>query len=89
VGPGGAHPESVPWCSRARASGSTHRATVPDLVVLDLRMPQTFTDEGATAARSLKTDRPELGVLLLSQHIDKSSVVDLENDLPEHVVGGA
>jgi len=52
-------------------------ATEPDLVVLDLRMPPTYTDEGATAARSLKTDRPELGVLLLSQHIDKSSVVDL------------
>ena len=52
-------------------------ATEPDLVVLDLRMPPTFTDEGATAARSLKTGRPELGVLLLSQHIDKSSVVDL------------
>jgi DNA-binding NarL/FixJ family response regulator len=52
-------------------------ATEPDLVVLDLRMPPTFTDEGATAARSLKTSRPELGVLLLSQHIDKSSVVDL------------
>jgi len=52
-------------------------ATEPDLVVLDLRMPPTFTDEGATAARSLKTNRPDLGVLLLSQHIDKSSVVDL------------
>lgn len=52
-------------------------ANEPDLVVLDLRMPPTFTDEGATAARSLKADRPELGVLLLSQHIDKASVVDL------------
>lgn len=52
-------------------------ATEPDLVVLDLRMPPTFTDEGATAARSLKADQPELGVLLLSQHVDKSSVVDL------------
>ncbi len=52
-------------------------ATEPDLVMLDLRMPPTFTDEGATAARSLKTDRPELGVLLLSQHVDTSSVVDL------------
>ena len=40
-------------------------------------MPPTFTDEGATAARTLKTDRPELGVLLLSQHIDTASVVDL------------
>jgi DNA-binding NarL/FixJ family response regulator len=52
-------------------------ATEPDLVVLDLRMPPTFTDEGATAARSLKAARPELGVLLLSQHIDPASVVDL------------
>ena len=52
-------------------------ATEPDLVMLDLRMPPTFTDEGATAARSLKTDRPELGVLLLSQHVDTTSVVDL------------
>jgi DNA-binding NarL/FixJ family response regulator len=52
-------------------------ATEPDLVMLDLRMPPTFTDEGATAARSLKTNRPELGVLLLSQHVDTTSVVDL------------
>jgi len=52
-------------------------STDPDIVVLDLRMPPTFTDEGATAARRLKSDRPDLGVLLLSQHIDSSSVVDL------------
>ena len=52
----------------------------PDLVVLDLRMPPTFTDEGATAARSLKSARPGLGVLLLSQHIDSSSVVDLGSE---------
>jgi DNA-binding NarL/FixJ family response regulator len=52
-------------------------ANAPDLVVLDLRMPPTFTDEGATAARSLKAARPELGVLLLSQHVDTASVVDL------------
>lgn len=52
-------------------------ASKPDLVVLDLRMPPTFTDEGATAARRLKANQPDLGVLLLSQHIDRSSVVDL------------
>jgi DNA-binding NarL/FixJ family response regulator len=51
-------------------------ATAPDLVVLDIRMPPTFTDEGASAARALKAMHPELGVLLLSQHVDKS-VVDL------------
>lgn len=33
-------------------------ATEPDLVVLDLRMPPTFTDEGATAARTLKQTDP-------------------------------
>jgi len=52
-------------------------ATEPDLVVLDLRMPPTYTDEGATAARMLKANRPDLGILVLSQHIDRSSVVDL------------
>jgi DNA-binding NarL/FixJ family response regulator len=52
-------------------------ATEPDLVVLDLRMPPTFTDEGATAARTLKLARPRLGILLLSQHVDRSSVGDL------------
>jgi DNA-binding NarL/FixJ family response regulator len=57
--------------------GELVAATDPDLVVLDLRMPPTFTDEGATAARSLKADRPELGILLLSQHVDTTSVVDL------------
>ena len=50
--------------------------TAPDLVVLDIRMPPTFTDEGATAARTLKATHPDLGVLLLSQHVDKG-VVDL------------
>lgn len=52
-------------------------ASEPDLLVLDLRMPPTFTDEGATAARAIKATRPELGILLLSQHIDRVSVLDL------------
>lgn len=49
----------------------------PDLVVLDIRMPPTHTDEGATAARSIKTQRPDLGVLLLSQHVEIGSTADL------------
>jgi DNA-binding NarL/FixJ family response regulator len=48
-----------------------------DLVVLDIRMPPTFTDEGARAARELKDTRPELGVLLLSQHVETSQAVEL------------
>jgi DNA-binding NarL/FixJ family response regulator len=49
----------------------------PDLVVLDIRMPPTHTDEGATSARAIKADRPHLGVLLLSQHVETGSTADL------------
>jgi DNA-binding NarL/FixJ family response regulator len=49
----------------------------PDLVVLDIRMPPTFTDEGARAAAAIKEEQPQVGVLLLSQHIETSHVVDL------------
>ena len=49
----------------------------PDLVVLDIRMPPTYTDEGARAAREIKDRHPEVGVLLLSQHIETTHAVDL------------
>ena len=49
----------------------------PNLVVLDIRMPPTFTDEGARAARELKQEYPELGVLVLSQHIETTHSVEL------------
>jgi DNA-binding NarL/FixJ family response regulator len=49
----------------------------PDLVVLDIRMPPTFTDEGARAARELKRAHPGLGVLVLSQHIETTHALAL------------
>jgi DNA-binding NarL/FixJ family response regulator len=45
--------------------------------VLDIRMPPTHTDEGVTAARAIKSDRPDLGVLLLSQHVETGATADL------------
>ena len=56
------------------ASVAGHR---PDLVVLDIRMPPTWTDEGARAAAALKAAHPDVGVLMLSQHVETSHVVDL------------
>lgn len=56
------------------ASVSTHD---PDLVVVDIRMPPTFTDEGARAARELKQLYPDLGVLVLSQHVETTHTIDL------------
>jgi DNA-binding NarL/FixJ family response regulator len=49
----------------------------PDLVVLDIRMPPTYTLEGARQARDVKERHPEIGVLVLSQHIETRHVVDL------------
>ena len=50
---------------------------VPDLVVVDIRMPPTYTDEGARAARTIKDRHPGVGVLVLSQHIETTHAVDL------------
>jgi DNA-binding NarL/FixJ family response regulator len=53
------------------------RTSAPDVVVLDVRLPPSFTDEGARAAATLKRSRPDLGVLLLSQHIETAHSVQL------------
>jgi DNA-binding NarL/FixJ family response regulator len=49
----------------------------PELAVIDIRMPPTYTDEGARAARTIKQRHPAVGVLLLSQHIDTAHTIDL------------
>ena len=50
---------------------------VPDLAIVDVRMPPTHTDEGTRAARDLKAARPDAGVLVLSQHIETVHTMDL------------
>jgi len=49
----------------------------PNLVVVDVRMPPSFTDEGARAAAEIKQGHPEVGVLVLSQHIEVTHAVTL------------
>jgi DNA-binding NarL/FixJ family response regulator len=51
-------------------------AQAPDLVVADIRMPPTFTDEGLDLARWVREHHPTTGVLMLSQHVH-GGVVDL------------
>jgi DNA-binding NarL/FixJ family response regulator len=43
---------------------------VPDVALVDIRMPPTFTDEGLVAAERIRVSHPEVGVLVLSQHLD-------------------
>jgi DNA-binding NarL/FixJ family response regulator len=49
----------------------------PDVVVTDIRMPPTGTDEGIRAAAALRTTRPEVGVVVLSQYVSPQYAVAL------------
>jgi DNA-binding NarL/FixJ family response regulator len=53
------------------------RSEQPDAVVIDVRMPPTHTTEGLQAALELKHELPDLGVLVLSQHVETRHAVDL------------
>jgi DNA-binding NarL/FixJ family response regulator len=49
----------------------------PELAVVDIRMPPDRTDDGARAARTLREQIPDLGVVLLSQHLETRHSVEL------------
>jgi DNA-binding NarL/FixJ family response regulator len=49
----------------------------PNIVLTDVRMPPTHTDEGIRFAAELRRSHPELGVVVLSQHMESASVMAL------------
>ncbi|MEU5941847.1 response regulator transcription factor [Micromonospora sp. NPDC047548] len=53
---------------------ATHQ---PDLVVLDVRMPPSFTDEGLRAALVLRRQWPDIAVLVLSQYVEERYATEL------------
>jgi len=46
------------------------RSYAPDVAVVDIRMPPTFSDEGLRAAAEIRASQPGTGVLVLSQHVE-------------------
>ncbi len=62
---------------RLRGAVSEHE---PDLAVVDVRMPPSFTDEGIRAARWIRDAHPRVGVLMLSQHVQATGAVGLVSD---------
>jgi DNA-binding NarL/FixJ family response regulator len=52
-------------------------ADAPDLIVLDVRMPPTFRDEGVRAAIRARELRPAVGILLLSQYVEVAYAQEL------------
>nr|WP_198011611.1 MULTISPECIES: response regulator transcription factor [unclassified Arthrobacter] len=52
-------------------------ALQPDVAVVDIRMPPTFTTEGIQAATAIRQDQPGTGVLLLSQYVETENAMQL------------
>ncbi|WP_349826953.1 response regulator transcription factor [Brevibacterium litoralis] len=56
---------------------SAVNASTPDLAVVDVRMPPTFTDEGIRAAGLMRKQNPDTAVLVLSQYVEEKYAADL------------
>jgi DNA-binding NarL/FixJ family response regulator len=60
-------------------------ATLPDVAIIDVRMPPTHTDDGLRAALRIRRDQPSVGVLILSQYVESDLAVTLLSESPHHV----
>jgi DNA-binding NarL/FixJ family response regulator len=56
------------------------RAHQPDVVVTDIQMPPDSTDDGVRAAKTIREERPDVGVLVLSQFLEARYALDLVGD---------
>jgi serine/threonine-protein kinase PknK len=74
---GGAGYEVVAQAGDALGLADLVRERSPDLVVIDIRMPPTHTTEGLLAASAIRTEFPQIGILLLSAHVEVETAMDL------------
>ena len=61
------------------------RGHKPDIAIVDIRMPPTHTNEGLRAARVIRTELPNTGVLVLSQYVEQDYAIELLSDSAERV----
>jgi DNA-binding NarL/FixJ family response regulator len=61
------------------------RSYKPEVAIVDIRMPPTFTDEGLRAAREIRARHPRTGVLVLSQYVEAEYALDLLSESAEGV----
>jgi DNA-binding NarL/FixJ family response regulator len=72
--------ELVAMCSDPAELFAAVEDHQPDLVVTDIRMPPTHTDEGIHAARQLRIVAPDVAVIVLSQYVEPAYALDLLAD---------
>ena len=61
------------------------RSYSPNVVIVDIRMPPTHTDEGLRAAQEIKETYPQVGVLVLSQYVEPTYAMELLAESAEGV----
>jgi len=69
----------------ADALRSAVAAALPDVAIIDIRMPPTHTDEGLRAAIDIRRDHPDVGVLVFSQYVETRYATRLLADRPTGV----
>ena len=75
--------EVLAQCVNADELLDAVRRHKPEVAVVDVRMPPSFTDEGARAAREIREQHPEIGVLLLSQIVEAAHALALFSERPD------
>src|SRR5215218_8658644 len=56
------------------------RSYVPDVAIVDVRMPPGFADDGLVAATEIRRSHPTVSVLVLSQHLEPAYMLELVGD---------
>jgi DNA-binding NarL/FixJ family response regulator len=72
--------EGVEIVGEAANATELHEAvlrTMPDIAIIDIRMPPTHSDEGVRAAERIRRECPNVGILLLSQYVNVDLAVRL------------
>jgi DNA-binding NarL/FixJ family response regulator len=72
-------------CGDADELRQVLRSLLPDVVIVDIRLPPTHTDEGLRAAVEIRADHPGVGVLVLSQYVELGLAMKLLADSAEGV----
>jgi DNA-binding NarL/FixJ family response regulator len=57
----------------------------PDIAIIDIRMPPSFTDEGLRAAHEIRARHPEIGIVILSQHVETGMATRLLAESPRRL----
>jgi serine/threonine-protein kinase len=75
--------EVVGRCGDAEALLRMTAARLPDVAIVDIRMPPNLADDGLVAAQEIRRRHPAVGVLVLSHHLEARYAMRLLDEVPE------